>query len=316
MFTRFIFRNFRGFESLDLDGLKRVNLIVGKNNAGKTSFLEGVTAVAAPGMLGQMPGLFRANVGSVAERYFRWLVRDAAGVEESRLEGKSTQGDHLLVLQRTERRKTKSYPGHTTVISQQGFSASHPTGQESFEVRALSVQHRDPQKMVATFAEAIRSRDGKNSLENLLKSVDERIHEVRLDYTGNNTFIVVDIGLSQLVPLAQAGQGIYRLVTIFSELLGETPKICFIDEVENGIHHTALGQLWTGLAEVSERLDIQLFATTHSHECLEAAHGAFAVRSSYDLSVIQLFRLKDKTDGRVLDRELIEAAIQGSIDLR
>lgn len=33
---------FRGFESYRLGGLARVNLLVGKNNSGKTSMLEAV----------------------------------------------------------------------------------------------------------------------------------------------------------------------------------------------------------------------------------------------------------------------------------
>ncbi|MBW5409375.1 ATP-binding protein, partial [Brachyspira hampsonii] len=36
------FENFKCFKKLEFDGFKRVNLIGGKNNVGKTSFMEGV----------------------------------------------------------------------------------------------------------------------------------------------------------------------------------------------------------------------------------------------------------------------------------
>jgi AAA15 family ATPase/GTPase len=170
---------------------------------------------------------------------------------------------------------------------------------------------------VDAFAEAVRPAEGEAQMESLLRSVDDRVKTVRLDYTqGSQPFIVVDVGLSQRVPLSQAGQGIYRLVAIFSELLGQRPQICFIDEIENGIHYTVLPQVWKGIAEVAERLGIQVFATTHSGECLAAAHEAFAARKSYDLRVIQLYRTNDQTDGRVLDRKLIESGLEGNIDLR
>lgn len=42
-------RGFRGFESYRLSGLARVNLLVGKNNCGKTSVLEAVELLAAAG---------------------------------------------------------------------------------------------------------------------------------------------------------------------------------------------------------------------------------------------------------------------------
>jgi AAA15 family ATPase/GTPase len=89
-----------------------------------------------------------------------------------------------------------------------------------------------------------------------------------------------------------------------------------IDEVENGLHHSIHEQIWAGLAETAEKLNVQIFATTHSEECLHAAHNAFLARKEYDLSAIQLFRAESGVQGRVLSRELIEAGIDGNIDLR
>ncbi|MBL8715051.1 MAG: AAA family ATPase [Myxococcales bacterium] len=59
-----------------LDGLGRVNLIMGKNNSGKTSLLEAINLLGNQQMIQGLPGLFRANTGPVAELFFPWLVRD------------------------------------------------------------------------------------------------------------------------------------------------------------------------------------------------------------------------------------------------
>ncbi len=40
MYSRISIKNFRGIGSLEVDGLRRINLIVGRNNSGKTTFLE------------------------------------------------------------------------------------------------------------------------------------------------------------------------------------------------------------------------------------------------------------------------------------
>ena len=42
-------RNFRIFKALEIDRLGRINLIAGKNNAGKTSLLEAVFLLAGAG---------------------------------------------------------------------------------------------------------------------------------------------------------------------------------------------------------------------------------------------------------------------------
>jgi predicted ATP-dependent endonuclease of OLD family len=75
-------------------------------------------------------------------------------------------------------------------------------------------------------------------------------------------------------------------------------------------------QVWTGLAAAAKELNVQIFATTHSGECLQAAHKAFLERHPYDLGVIQLFRTEEGVQGRLLDKEHIEAAIKADIELR
>ena len=42
MYSRISIKNFRGIGSLEVDGLRRINLMVGRNNSGKTTFLEGL----------------------------------------------------------------------------------------------------------------------------------------------------------------------------------------------------------------------------------------------------------------------------------
>ena len=59
-----------------------------------------------------------------------------------------------------------------------------------------------------------------------------------------------------------------------------------------------------------------MFITTHSRECLEAAHRVFDERPNYDLRVVQLYRVRDQIDGRVLDRQHIEAAVESEIEVR
>jgi hypothetical protein len=62
MYSRISIKNFRGIESLEVDSLRRSNLIVGRNNSGKTTFLEalfllgGATDPRLPATLGELRG--------------------------------------------------------------------------------------------------------------------------------------------------------------------------------------------------------------------------------------------------------------------
>lgn len=317
MFQSFDIQHFRGFGKLRLDGVGRVNLVVGQNNSGKTSLLEAITLLANPSMIKSLPGLFRANAGAVDERFYRWLPQD--GVEHAgALLGSTSLGGETRLVALKQGMALGSLPGAEleSAWKNETHRLWHSKELTPLRVHAVSVQHRGPDSMIDAFAEAVRSPVDEKQMESLLASVDDRIRTVRLDAVQSKPFIVVDVGLSERVPLSQAGQGIYRLVGIFSELLGSKPNVCFIDEIENGIHYSALPKVWAGIAEVAARLDIQIFATTHSWECVVAAHEAFSARSTYDLRLVQLYRLPDGSSGRVLDRAHIEAAIAGTIEVR
>ena len=63
MFTTLKITDFRGFADLRLDGLRRVNLVVGRNNAGKTSLLEAIALVANPEQAASLPqNLVRSEI--------------------------------------------------------------------------------------------------------------------------------------------------------------------------------------------------------------------------------------------------------------
>jgi len=319
MYTKLSFTNFRGFKSLELDGLKRVNLIVGKNNAGKTSLLEGILLLGTPDLLveqAEIPDPFRVATERARGDSANWLIHDDE--RESRLTFGYQLNDleeSTLLLYRKAPPK-ELIPGFRKRFQVRGCAGFTSSDYVAVGCSAISAGLPLPDDLVKPFADAIRSREGKDRITRLLRSVDSRIDEVRLDVASNMPFVAVDVGLRNLVPLTQAGQGIYRLVSVYSSLLSSLSTIGLIDEIENGLHYTALPQVWQGLAEVAEQLDLQLFVTTHSNECLEAAHAAFAKRDKYDFSVIQLMLTDEGVTGRVLGREMIETGLDANIDLR
>jgi hypothetical protein len=317
MIEELVLENFRGFRSLELKGLKHVNLVVGHNNTGKTSLLEGIVLLCEATRGAQLPGMFRANQGNPGLRYFPWLVRDGAPDRRAGLKCKE-RGLKTSVLLMTQDSVNKGFSGgHQGPVAQFGpFLVFTSAPGRNLICRVVPVQHRDPNSLIPLVGKAYRRRGGEETFQKLLGTLDPRIKKVRIDPGEDGNQVVVDIGLSELLPLAQAGQGVYRLATILADIIGEQPSVLLIDEIENGLHHSAQKQVWMGLAEAARELNVQIFATTHSGECLQAAHKAFLERPSYDLGVVQLFRTGDAVQGRLLDKEHIEAAIAADIELR
>ncbi len=299
---------------MELKELKRVNLIVGQNNAGKTSLLEALYLACDPVQFHLMAEKFRTKQGDAHIRYFPWLLRDGPPKSTANLTGRFQGGFNNLEFGKGG----VISPSVGRQIYRSDLIEAYQTSDgPKASCRVISIWNREAHELVKLVGMAQRKKQGEETLERLLKVVDPRINKIRVDpgdRDGNQ--VIVDIGLSELVPVSQAGQGVYRLVTILADIIGDTPQVLLIDEIENGLHHSVHKQVWTGLAETAALLNVQIFATTHSDECLHAAHQAFVERSEYDLGVIQLFRVESGVQGRVLDQKHIEAALAGDIELR
>jgi predicted ATPase len=318
MITELKIENFRSFESLELKGLKRVNLVVGENNSGKTSLLEAVLFLCETSKAGTLPGRLRPTQGDLDSRFFRWLLRDEAETRAGSITETTEAGQHVVCFGRPDAAGPDVLKPGGQQYSISNSLLAWGKQRDDARVRVISVQYVDSSLLVKLVGKAQRRRDGEETLQRLISKVDHHVRKIRVDpgegAEGNQ--VIVDLGLSELVPVSQAGQGVYRLVTILAEIIGESPDVVLIDEIENGLHHTIHEQVWAGLAETAENLGVQIFATTHSGECLAAAHAAFCARNKYDLCVIQLFRLEAAVKGRVIDRDHIDAAIAGNIELR
>ena len=83
-----------------------------------------------------------------------------------------------------------------------------------------------------------------------------------------------DIGLSELVPLPAMGEGMTQIARLVLAIASMPDGVVLVDEVENGIHHSALPDVWRAIDETAKQFHTQIFATTHSFECIEAAHQA------------------------------------------
>ena len=313
MITDIKISNFRGIGDLELTCLKRVNLVIGGNNVGKTSLLEAIVAAASPGLMEKLPGLFRANSGKVAERYYKWLLRDGSSEACIRLNGDTPAEVKLRLVYGRPQSRWDDFD----VFGGISFEYSQPGN--GLRSRVASVQHRSLDSIISNFADAVRSPENEKRLEELLFKLDPRILSARLDLIDEEQVISLDVGLSERMPLSQLGQGTYRIVSILADLMGSKPDLFLIDEIENGVHYTALPKIWRALADIAEALDVQIFATTHSKECLAAAIRVFHhedPEGNRDLAVIQLMGVDGNVIARVLDEERVNDALEIDTELR
>lgn len=151
---------------------------------------------------------------------------------------------------------------------------------------------------------------------NALHIVEPRLRSLRVQYRGGVPLIYGDIGAKRLIPFPLMGDGMSRLLGVALAMTDAQDGILLIDEIENGLHHSVMSELWTAIADLAHRYNVQIFATTHSIECILAAYEAFKSRDPYDFSLHRLEQIKGEIRVVKYDKEILKAAIETNLEVR
>ena len=138
--------------------------------------------------------------------------------------------------------------------------------------------------------------------------------EVITDPDGK-PFILATTTENERLPLQALGGGMTRLFRLFVAFHDFRGGLVLIDEIENGLHYLILPNLWRQVQAMTGELDVQIFATTHSRECIDAALDSFADEPDR-LAVHVLSRHRDQVRAVTYSGETLEAARDIHLDLR
>ena len=107
--------------------------------------------------------------------------------------------------------------------------------------------------------------------QDIIKTLNDLFNLNVLDFSfGRNELQIVTNENKDPHSIKKYGEGIQRLILIYLEILCNKDGILFIDEIEIGLHHSKMIEVWNTVFKLARKYNIQLFATTHSKECIEA----------------------------------------------
>lgn len=154
----------------------------------------------------------------------------------------------------------------------------------------------------------------KSEVIEMLRTVEPRLTDLIVLAQPSST-VAADLGSGPLVPLNYMGRGLERLLTLILAILGSAGGMVLIDEIEDGLHYSVLPLVWKAVTEAALRSSVQVFATTHSYECIQAAIDASA-ESPGKLAMLRLAR----KDGRIhvvdVDDEGLRDAVSLGFEMR
>jgi hypothetical protein len=337
---------YRGIARCVAEGLGRVNLVVGKNDSGKTSFLEAIELADEAENAGhillfwQQHRLARTTRAHDLERFWRPLffgldartgfsvsvtrddgARQAVDVREGtdadpvvpvahdddfRLDLDDTRVDHELVPNET--------PTWVLDIMRTGYDGIQSRQQVIATPKRLKIPRLVRRQGGAwipsdsavgddeiKYLSRLTQQGGERVVTDVLRAVDSRVSGVQLLAPGGDIpelFVRLDDG-PRVLPLRLMGEGIQRSFAIAAAAAVDESPALYIDTIERGLHRSVLDALWRCIAAGSRGRNLQIFASAHSEECVEAAVRAFASRDDDGLRVIRLERGERETSATV-----------------
>jgi hypothetical protein len=129
------------------------------------------------------------------------------------------------------------------------------------------------------------------------------------------TAIVRSSGFQRPVPLRSFGDGLNRLFGVVLSLVNAKDGFLLIDEFENGMHHTVQLDVWRGILRLAKLLNVQVFATSHSWDAIEAFQKA-AVEDPEVGVLVRLTRKGDNVIPTLFQEKELTVATRDRIEVR
>jgi putative AbiEii toxin of type IV toxin-antitoxin system len=366
---------FRGLRNVKLERLSRINLLVGANNAGKTSILEAAAILQNPFDPFEWLNVVRARetraVGIYPDQMsiiesLRWIfparegdvwgeqaplpitlqsiaagatdqleincevVRGVVDPKQVRrvfsarrvIESEPVEDSGLLLKATASLEQGMLMPVQFsrdwTIWSQFGLRPELRQERPRENVQFLPpYAHRNSSANLRrlTTASRIGARD---DIDALLRDLDPRIAGVEIITSEDGRFPKIAIRLRNgiLMPQGVLGDGVRRALSIALGLRAASNGLLLIDEIEAALHVSALDRVYRWLDGAVSSFSVQIFATTHSLEAIDAIIRSTSPDSHSDLSGYTLDENEESGVKRYTGGMLHRLVHQRGLDIR
>lgn len=355
--------NFRRFDRFELQGLGRVNLLVGLNNSGKTSALEAVHLLTARDL-----SAIHAAASRRGEHLFENEDRNADveidvcrlfhGFELSpgssfRIDGENQDQKESIeaVIRESGKNEAQQYevvltfdlrwngsPTLALALSPEGGVSPTPImrmvrgplDEPVRPVRFIESSSLTAREVVSLFEEVVLTPDESTVVE-ALKIIDPTIERIasisqyrgkwagpasgRWGFDPRGGIVVRCAGYDQRIPIGTLGDGVWRMLGLALALVKSEGGVLLVDEIDTGLHYTAMSDMWRVVYETAVRTNTQVFATTHNSDCWTSL--ASVIRDREEPMDVSIQRIEpDKGMATAFSHEEIVIAAERGIEVR
>lgn len=319
-FSRILVNRFRGISGVELQDLKRINLVVGINNSGKTSLLEAIYLLAHQNDENALFDVIRWRGRFEDRPGHLWLVEQIPAC--TRIEGNFDKGSNKDNATNLEIRRTfdldEEVANHSNFLAKLVFESNYADHRQHTDVTLYSnlpmrVTYTDRRWLCrAAFTSpfwvsrtealteaneaALEAGTKSDVIDFISDRIDNKIENIEL--AGKfNRFIVSHPAFTPAPDLSTFGDGTRRIFEICLLVASVQGGVLLIDEFENAIHRDLLAPFARLVQQLARKLNVQVYLTTHSKEAVDAF-----IDSRNQIEDIAAFVLSFAESGAVVQR--------------
>ncbi len=374
---------FRGFQNFEMANLGQINLLVGKNNSGKTSILEAIQFLSVQNNL----DIFLETISYRGE--FAWLENKLAGRTKvfeicHLFPGHEILPSQEIIIigsreshQESVTISVKSIPIQLSPFSDKNDDLNNDNifDDEEWNKLLLSIRWSQSQKPIELelLANGTLARDSTRRMASLsrishkigidnkielkfltpfsltssdmaalfdnivlspledliiesLKIIEPKIERIASIGSGkystsNNLgvrggFLIKIKNHDQPIPIGSLGDGFWRMLGLVLAMVNLENGILLVDEIDSGLHFTVMTDMWKVVWETAKKLNIQVFATTHSRDCWQSL-GELITEEKITDNEITIQRIdREKSQSVIFDPEEIVIAATSNLEVR
>src|ERR1041385_484042 len=302
---------YRAFEEFEMEGLGRLNLLVGTNNSGKTSVLEALYLLTSQGdpialwnVLWRRGERIRSEVSPQTELDVCHLFHG----HETHLGSKFTLSATnesptrtvtyaIAQLKQKEQKSLLEEPAGyvllvrgepkppVATISITRAGGINPENIPSRRLRRRVVTGSPSQFITAesldgdslvTLWDKVALTPDEHFVLTALQFLDSGIERIASQssgpnyYGGRGGFIVKLRGKEQPIPIGSMGDGMGRMLALAIAITQCKDGVLLVDEIDTGLHFSVMADMWRLIFRAAKALNVQVFATTHSYDCIQS----------------------------------------------
>ena len=290
-FSSIRIESYRGIDGLVLDAPGRINLIVGVNNAGKTSLLEAIYLLAHQNDERALLDAIRWRGRVEDEPPPLWLVEQLPRIAHISGAFDDVPDNMTSVEFKVDTEPEPDVEDQTSFLSKLAIESSYERRVQSTDVvffddrprrTRFQGQHwlcrsaftspfsaNHPETLAHCNKESLEAGTKQQIIDFIRRRVDSGLRNIELA-DRYNRFLVSHDDFERAPDLAAFGEGVRRVFEIGLLCAGVRGGVLLVDEFENAIHTELLMEFTRLVQDLAVELNVQVFLSTHSKEAIDA----------------------------------------------